>query len=107
MHEQAVMTALRRGIEVVVERERAARVCTVRLRLGALCHLQEADLRSRWPDAMAGTVARDAALVILRSEDLTDPGAQEVEILSVDLDGPLPPAGGASTAGAAGPGEGA
>jgi len=88
MHEASLMIALMRRIEAVAAQEEAGRVTAVRVRLGALSHMSPEHFRKHWDVAAHGSIAQDAALAIEVSEDLSDPTAQDVTLLSLDVEEP-------------------
>lgn len=86
MHEMHTVTALcRKAIEVAAH-EGATRVTRISVRLGALSHLSENHLRRHFAAAAAGSVLEAADLNVWVSSDQTDPGAQEVELVSVEVE---------------------
>ena len=89
MHEASLMNALMRRIEAIAEAEGADRVTVVRVRLGALAHMSPEHFREHWDVAARDGVAANAGLEIEVSADLTDPAAQDLTLLSLDVhDGP-------------------
>jgi hydrogenase nickel incorporation protein HypA/HybF len=87
MHEASLMNALMRRIDEVAAAEGAARVTAVRVRLGALSHMSPEHLREHWEVSSRGSIAREAQLDVEVSEDLDDPAAQDVTLLSLDVPG--------------------
>lgn len=85
MHEASLMTALMRRIDEIAAAESAKRVSVVRVRLGALSHISPEHFREHWEVSSRGSIARDAVLEIETSDDLADPGAQDVTLLSLDV----------------------
>jgi hydrogenase nickel incorporation protein HypA/HybF len=79
---RGVMTRL----EALAREEHATRVKRVRVWLGALSHLSPEHFREHFEHASRGTVAENAAVDIVLSNDLTDPRAQEVVLESVDVE---------------------
>ncbi|MGI0131889.1 MAG: hydrogenase/urease maturation nickel metallochaperone HypA [Thermoplasmata archaeon] len=86
MHEEALARDLRRKLEELARSAAPRRVRGVRLWVGALSHLTDATLRELWPRITDGTGAEGARLTVDPSRDLTDPRAQGVVLVSVDLD---------------------
>lgn len=82
------MTALMRRVDQVARDEGAGRVVGVRVRIGALAHMSPEHFREHWDVASAGSVAQDAALTIETSDDLDDPAAQNVTLLSLEVEDP-------------------
>lgn len=64
MHELSVCRALIREAEAVARRHRARGVSGVCLRVGPLCGIEAALLRSAFPVASAGTCLEGAALTV-------------------------------------------
>ncbi|MGP8078282.1 MAG: hydrogenase/urease maturation nickel metallochaperone HypA [Thermoplasmata archaeon] len=90
MHEEGLLRDLRRKIEEISDRERALRISSVRLWVGALSHVTEATLRRRWETTVAGTAAEGARLEVETSADLADPRAAGVVLLGVDVPAEAP-----------------
>lgn len=87
MHEASLMNALMRRIDEIAAAEGATRVTAVRVRLGALSHMSPEHFREHWEVSSRGSIAREAELEVEVSEDLDDPGAQDVTLLSLDVPG--------------------
>ncbi len=85
MHESALLADLRRELEAVARRENAQRIGAVTLWLGALSHVTEATVRSRWPEVVRDSAAEGARLEIEVSQDIHDPRARGVLLRSVAL----------------------
>lgn len=86
MHEEAMLQDLRRKLLEVSAREGATRVSRVRLWIGALSHLSEPALRREWPRIVGGTVAESAGLEVTTSADTSDPRAQGLVLMSIDVE---------------------
>lgn len=86
MHEASLMRALTRRIDEVAAAEGAERVTVVRVRLGALAHMSPEHFREHWDVAARGSIAQDAELEIEVSDDLDDPAAQDLTLLSLDVE---------------------
>lgn len=82
------MKALMRQIESVAGAEQADRVTVVRVRLGALAHMSPDHFREHWEVAARGGIAERAELEIDLSDDLEDPAAQNLSLLSLDVEEP-------------------
>ncbi len=67
MHELAVCQALLDEVERIARERRAERVCSVRVRLGALAGVEPQLLQRAYEIARAGTLAAEAALAIEES----------------------------------------
>ncbi len=86
MHEASLMRALMRRIDEVAAAAGARRVTVVRVRLGALAHMSPEHFREHWDGAARGSIAQDAELEIEVSDDLDDPAAQDLTLLSLDVE---------------------
>ena len=85
MHEASLMRDLMRRIDSVVAREGAARVTSVRVRLGALSHFSADHFAEHFVAAAAGGPAADARLSVTASGDISDPSAGDVVLESIDV----------------------
>lgn len=95
MHEEALFRDLRRQLDEVARRERAARVRRVAIWIGALSHVRERTLRERWATLVQGSAAEGARLEVEVSPDPNDPRAADVVLRELDLaDADGPPAQG-------------
>ena len=89
MHEEALLRDLLRKIGEVARREGAGRVTGLTVRVGALAHLTDAQFLARFPEAARGSVAEGARIRIEHASDLSDPRAQGIVLVSVQVDGPI------------------
>lgn len=85
MHEMSLMVDLMRKAESVVRSDGGRRAALIRVRLGALAHMSPEHLRGHFEDFSRGSLLEGAALEIEEGEDTTDPKAQSVVLLSVDV----------------------
>jgi hydrogenase nickel incorporation protein HypA/HybF len=85
MHERALLADLVREIEAVVEREGAAGVRSVRVRIGPMSHMTPAHFVEHFVDATRGTLAEGARCDV-DEIDPRDPLAQSIVLESVDLE---------------------
>ena len=85
MHEQALYRDLRSKLCAIAGAERSPRIARVRLWVGALAHVSEAQLRLAWPDIVRGTPAEGAGLDVEVSRDLEDARAQGIVLTSLDV----------------------
>lgn len=83
MHERAVMDRLMRAIEDAADGQRVTRI---RVRLGALSHFTPGHFREHFEDAARGTPAEGAEVEAELATDPTEPNAQGVLLLSIDVD---------------------
>lgn len=87
MHELSLMSDLLGKATRVVEDAGADRAVLVRVRLGALSHLSEEHLRGHFETASVGTMLEGADLAVEVGTDPTDPHAQDVMLVHVDVAG--------------------
>ena len=88
MHEFSLMKDLMRKIASVAREQDARRVVSVKVTLGALCHISAQHLSEHFVEAASGTVAEGARLDIEESKDKTDPRALDVLLESVEVERP-------------------
>jgi len=86
MHEEAILRDLIRKAEEVARREGGCRVTRIRLKVGARSHLAGPELEARWAHATAGTSLSAAKVELELSKDRSDPDAESVVLLSLDVD---------------------
>ena len=86
MHERSLIADLMRKIAAIAREESARKVISVKVQLGALCHLSAPHLREHFAQAACGTVAGGAPLDIEVLTDVTDPHAQEILLDSVEVE---------------------
>ena len=86
MHERSLIADLMRKIAAIAREESARKVISVKVQLGALCHLSAPHLREHFAHAARGTVAEGARLNIEVLTDVTDPHAQEILLDSVEVE---------------------
>jgi hydrogenase nickel incorporation protein HypA/HybF len=61
----------------------AAQITSVSLWVGALAHVDERQLRARWPEVIGNTAAEHAQLRLEFSDDLADPRADGIVLKDV------------------------
>lgn len=86
MHEEALLRDLIRKAGEVAQEQKAHRVTRVRLWVGALAHLSEAQLQERWTWAVAGTPMEASTLEVEVSDDPSDPRATGIVLVSLDTE---------------------
>jgi hydrogenase nickel incorporation protein HypA/HybF len=86
MHELSLMTDLMRKIDSVARQQEATRVSSVKVRLGALCHISPEHFRDHFIRASRGTLAEGADLALEVTSDTADPHAQDVYLESLTVD---------------------
>jgi hydrogenase nickel incorporation protein HypA/HybF len=84
-HELSLMADMLRKVERVAHAEDAERVVAVCVRLGALAHISPDHLREHFEAAARGTVAEGARVDVEVNDDIDDPQAQEIVLLSVEV----------------------
>ncbi|MGA7924309.1 MAG: hydrogenase/urease maturation nickel metallochaperone HypA [Thermoplasmata archaeon] len=85
MHEEALLRNLRAKLSEIGATEEPLRILRVRLWVGALAHVSDQTLRSRWSLTVKGTPAEDSQLEIEISSDLNDPRAEGIVLTRVDV----------------------
>ncbi len=98
MHEEALLRDLRRKVQELAKLEPGAEISRVALWVGALSHVTEETLRSRWPTVVEGTSARTARLEVEVSNDLDDPRASGIVLVELDVRNPDRPRPGGTPA---------
>lgn len=86
MHEASLINDLMRKIAALAEAENARRVTAVRVWLGALCHLSADHFREHFSAASRNTTAEAAELDVEVSTDITDPNAQGLILLNIEVE---------------------
>jgi hydrogenase nickel incorporation protein HypA/HybF len=86
VHEAALIDALVRRIETAAAVERAERVLTVHVWLGALAHFSASHFAEHFRDAARGTCAEGARLEVTLSEDQDHPDAQRVRLERIEVE---------------------
>lgn len=86
MHETRLMHDLMEKLKALAAQHRARRITAVKVRLGALSHFSPEHFREHFEEDSRGTPAEGARLVIETCEDIHDPQAGDVVLLSVDID---------------------
>lgn len=80
------MNDLMRKITALADAENATRVTGVRVWLGALSHLSADHFREHFAEASRNTSVEGAELDIAESADINDPNAQEIILLSIEVE---------------------
>jgi hydrogenase nickel incorporation protein HypA/HybF len=88
MHETGIVRDLVRRVVDTAAQTDAARVSEVRVWLGALSQFSPGHFREHFDEEVRGTLAEQATLEIVASQDVDDPDAQHVILQSVELDVP-------------------
>ena len=85
-HELSLISNLLNKILEIAIKQDAKKVTAVKVRLGALSHISPGHFRDHFETGTPGTIAEGARLDIETSKDLQDPHAQEILLLSVDVE---------------------
>ncbi len=86
MHESSLTADLISTIEQIAEKNNSHRVIGVKIQLGALANISAEHFREHFEHGAAGSLAEDADLEIVVSEDIEDPNAQSVVLIDIDLE---------------------
>lgn len=86
MHELSLINNLLHKIKDIAQKENARKVTGVKVRLGALSHISADHFREHFMDGTRNTIADGATLETEVSNDLNDAHAQEILLLSIDVD---------------------
>jgi hydrogenase nickel incorporation protein HypA/HybF len=86
MHELSLIADLIGKINALAQGQGAAKVLSVRIKLGALSHVSAAHVREHFARAARGTVAQGAQLDIEVLTDITDPHVHEILLDSVEVE---------------------
>ncbi|MEO8285212.1 MAG: hydrogenase/urease maturation nickel metallochaperone HypA [Chloroflexota bacterium] len=86
MHETGLAKSLIHEVERVQKLYGGSNIQSVRVRMGALCPFSEGHLQEHYHHESKGTVAEHAHLFIEHSTDITDPLAQVVVLLSIEVE---------------------
>lgn len=87
MHEASLMSDLVEKVIEIAKGEGAPRVAQVDVRIGALSRVTPPVLAEHFSISAAGTVAADAELIFAVDSDIAAPGALDVVLTSVHLEG--------------------
>lgn len=86
MHETGIVKDLVRRMEDAAREAGAERIVAATVWLGALSQFSPAHFREHFDEEVRGTMAQDAELTVQGSDDASDPNAQAVMLLSLDLE---------------------
>ena len=86
MHEMTLMNGLITKMESIASEQNARRIKRVKVRLGALSHISADHFRGHFVEGTQGTFADGARLDIEISEDMDSPNAQDILLVSVDIE---------------------
>lgn len=85
MHEMSLINDLIHKMEGIARERKVAKITKARVRLGVLSHISADHFREHFVEGVKGTVAEGAALEIETPEDIADPHAQDILLISVDI----------------------
>ena len=85
MHEHSLMNNLMSKILILAEKEQAAAVTKVSVKLGALSHMSPEHFKEHFNISAKGTIAEHATLETEESHDIHDPNAQMILLKSIDV----------------------
>jgi hydrogenase nickel incorporation protein HypA/HybF len=86
MHEMSLFSGLLKKLDDIARAEGARKILKVRVFIGALAHISGPHFREHFEAGTRGSVAEGAELEIEVSDDADDPRAQDIVLLSVDVD---------------------
>ena len=86
MHELSLVSQLVRKVEAIAQEHHAPKVVAVSVRLGALSSISADHLREHFVHAAQGTLAEGARLDVEALADTGDPLAQEVFLVSIEME---------------------
>lgn len=86
MHEFSLINDLIKKIKDIAAQHQAKKVKSVRVLLGALCHISPEHFREHFVEAASSTVADGAELEIVLNPDPNDPHAQDILLDSVKVE---------------------
>lgn len=86
MHEQSLMNDLMAKIQQVAAQQEGARVVGVKVWLGALSHMSPEHFAEHFETSSSGTVTEGARITCESSDDVNDPNAQDIRLLSIDVE---------------------
>lgn len=86
MHELSLMADLMRKLESIAREQRPRKIVSVRLKLGALSHISSDRLREHFAHVARGTAIEGTRLDIDVLADVTDLHAQDILLVSVEVE---------------------
>jgi hydrogenase nickel incorporation protein HypA/HybF len=86
MHELSLMADLMRKIGSIAREQRASRIVSVKVKLGALSHISPAHFHDHFLHAARGSLAEGARLDIEVLSNPADPHAQEILLDSIEVE---------------------
>jgi hydrogenase nickel incorporation protein HypA/HybF len=86
MHELSLIADLLRKIETIAREQQADKVIAVKVSIGALAHISPEHLLEHFVEAARGTMAEGARLETEILTDIADPHAQEILLVSIEIE---------------------
>ncbi len=86
MHEAHLMADFIHKIEQITTQEKAKKVISVKVWLGALTNMSSAHFLEHFMQSSVGTIAEGAHIETVMSQDLLDKNAQNILIDSLEVD---------------------
>jgi len=86
MHEAHLMSDFIRKIEQIAAQEKAKKVISIKVWLGALTNMSPAHFLEHFVQSSAGTIAEGAHVETIVSQDMLDKNAQNILIESLEVD---------------------
>lgn len=86
MHETGIITSLIHEVERVANQYGGAKVISIKVRIGALSPFSDSHLLEHFQQQAKYTAVEQAWLVIEHGTDPTEPLAQDVTLLSVEIE---------------------
>lgn len=84
MHEMSLIKDLVHKIETIAQEQNVKRIVSAKVWLGAMSHISADHFREHFIEGTTGTVAENAQLDVEISDDLDNPRAQDILLISVD-----------------------
>ena len=88
MHEMSLFAGLLRKLDEIAQKEGASKIVRVQVQIGPLAHISGPHFREHFEAGTRGSMAEGAQLDIEMLEDHEHPQAQDIVLLSVDVDTP-------------------
>ncbi|MDP3980827.1 MAG: hydrogenase maturation nickel metallochaperone HypA [Chlamydiota bacterium] len=85
MHEMSLITDLIKKVHALADEQKAKRVLSIKIRLGALSHMSKEHFLDHFKQVSKGTYAQEARLDIVEASDVSDPNAQSVLLESIEV----------------------
>lgn len=86
MHEAHLMGDFIHKIEQIATQEKAKKVISVKVWIGALTNMSSAHFLEHFMQSSVGTIAEGAHIETVMSQDLLDKNAQHILIASLEVD---------------------